>query len=64
MDLDFRTVFSIVELIQGVKATYQSFQHNEKPVYRNRPQYQRQNRLPPRKPIPRRPPNKSRGFWI
>lgn len=64
MDLDIKTILSIIDLIGNVKTTYKGLAYKDKPMYNNRPQYRQMKHRYPQKHINRHPPPHNRGFWI
>lgn len=64
MDLDYKTIFSVVDLINNVKTTYQGITHKNKPMYNNRPQYRQMKYRYPVKQMNRSAPLQNRRFWI
>ncbi|QVK17461.1 hypothetical protein KHQ81_11460 [Mycoplasmatota bacterium] len=64
MDLNIKTILSIVDLINNVKTTYKGLTYKNKPLYNNRPQYRQMKHRYPQNHINRRPPPQNHRFWI
>lgn len=67
MDIDFRAVYSIIELLGDIKKTYKGFTHKEEPRNFKFPRYINK----PSRKFPQRNPNRKgkttntvRSFWI